>query len=509
MPPADALRTSFVAFACFRAQATTALRLASRHWRPEGLTPLKTLTVNPFCLKLIYSALRACLEIFVENKSRTFYIVTLGCKVNQYESQALREAWARAGFQECDAPKDAGQVVIHSCAVTANAVADTRAMVRRMHKAAPEAAIWLMGCAAEACGPKLAELPGVAGVIARKNKTAFILSGPRNPEEETRAAEKTPLIFPPLAISSYPRARPVIKVQDGCSHGCTYCIVPLTRGRSVSRPPEDILAEMRRLHEAGFQELILSGINLRQYGRDFAKSAPIRDFWDLLAFLEKNLAPEWSGRARWRLSSLEPGQLNEAALEVLSESRLVAPHLHISLQSGSPGVLKRMGRGHYRPENLPDFLEKLHSFWPRMGLGADLLMAFPGESEAEFEETRAFVEALPLTYAHVFPFSARPGTSAADLPGRIPHDVAEKRAAIIRELAAAKKEAFLRALLNRDDSRLRMVLESRESGLGVSEYYASCRLPREELASGVAAGELLTVRPLAVEDGLLLVTRKS
>lgn len=450
----------------------------------------------------------------MEDKSRAFYIVTLGCKVNQYESQALREAWARAGFQECDAPEKAGQIVIHSCAVTANAVADTRAMTRRMHKAAPEAALWLMGCAAEACGPQLAELPGVARVIDRKSKTAFILSGPKNPREEEPAAaaadaEKAPLTFPPLAISSYPRARPVIKVQDGCSHGCTYCIVPLTRGRSVSRSPEDVLAEMHRLHEAGFQELILSGINLRQYGRDFSKSAAIRDFWSLLAFLEKNLAPEWAGRARWRLSSLEPGQLNENALEILSQSRLVAPHLHISLQSGSPSVLRRMGRGHYRPESLPDFLAALCKTWPLMGLGADLLMAFPGESEAEFEETRAFVQALPLTYAHVFPFSARPGTTAADLPERVPHEVAEQRAAVIRDLAAAKKEAFLRALLNREDNRLRMALESRESGLGVSEYYASCRLPREELASGVAAGELLTVRPLAVEDDLLLVTRKS
>ena len=450
---------------------------------------------------------------------RAFFIVTLGCKVNQYEAQALREAWTGAGLAECGAPGEADEIIIHSCAVTANAVADTRAMVRRMRRAAPQAAIRVMGCAAEVCAEKLATLPGVAEVVRREGKGAFILTGPGE-----RAAKSPAPGFPPLSISGYSRARPVVKIQDGCSHGCTYCIVPLTRGRSVSRPPEDILAEMRRLHAAGFPELILSGINLRQYGRDFPKNAAIRDFWELLSFLEKNLAPDWAGRARWRLSSLEPGQLGSAALEALAASRMVAPHLHISLQSGSPAVLKRMGRGHYRPDALPDFLAALSRAWPTFGLGADILIGFPGESDAEFEETRAFIEALPLTYAHVFPFSPRPGTAAAALPAQTPHEIAESRASAIRGMASAKKDAFLRALLaheNRGAARplrsedrgagenavLRIVLEGRESGLGVSEYYASCRLPEAELMDGANLQGLLPVRPLAVEDGLLLVTR--
>lgn len=472
-----------------------------------------------------------------------FFIVTLGCKVNQYEAQALREAWTSAGLAECGTPGEADEIIIHSCAVTANAVADTRAMLRRMHRAAPKAAIRVMGCAAEVCPEKLTALPGVAEVIQREGKTAFILAGPEDRAPTGgNATPKIPgpsfipgpdgeldpspdlivdqtiapspsqgpvLLFPPLAISGYARARAVVKIQDGCSHGCTYCIVPLTRGRSVSRPPEDILAEMRRLHAAGFSELILSGINLRQYGRDFPKGSAIRDFWELLTFLEKNLAPDWVGRARWRLSSLEPGQLDEAALEALSNSRMVTPHLHISLQSGSPTVLKRMGRGHYRPGALPDFLATLRRAWPVMGLGADILVGFPGESEAEFEETRALAQALPLTYAHVFPFSPRPGTAAATLPEPTPFKTAEERAASIRNIAATKKNTFLAMLLARasESPPLRMVLESRESGLGVSEYYAACRLPPQELTEGTAPSNLLTVRPLCIEDGLLLVTR--
>ena len=437
---------------------------------------------------------------------RVFHIASLGCKVNQYESQALREAWRKAGHTESGDPAGAEIIIIHTCAVTANAVGDVRAMVRRLHRAAPQASIRLMGCAAEVCAPELKNLPGVAEVVQRRDKTAFILRGPDRGHGQTmagRTPEPPRPDFPPLGISDYHRARPVVKIQDGCSHGCTYCIVPLTRGRSVSRPPEDILAEMVRLHEAGFQELILSGINLRQYGRDFPRAAPVRDFWTLLAWLEERLAPEWAGRARWRLSSLEPGQLGEAALIALSGSRMVAPHLHISLQSGSPAVLKRMGRGHYDPATLPEFLESLRRSWPVMGLGADILMGFPGESEAEFEETRVFAQDLPLTYAHVFPFSPRPGTSAAVMSGHLPRELAEERAAVIRDIASVKKEEFLRFLLERPNNILCMVLESRDTGLGVSEYYVSCRLREADIPAEAKAGALLKVRPVSVENNLL------
>lgn len=415
---------------------------------------------------------------------------------------------------ESGGPGEADIIVVHTCAVTANAVSDVRAAARRLHRSAPKAGIWLMGCAAEVCAPQLAALPGVAGVVARKDKAAFIAHGPEY--VAIPPAESVDPAFPPLAISDYVRARPVVKIQDGCSHGCTYCIVPLTRGRSVSRPPEDILAEMSRLHAAGFQELILSGINLRQYGRDFPRTAYIRDFWTLLAWLEERLAPDWAGRARWRLSSLEPGQLGEAALSVLSGSRLVAPHLHISLQSGSPAVLRRMGRGHYDPATLPEFLKALRQAWPVMGLGADILMGFPQESEAEFEETRAFAQDLPLTYAHVFPFSPRPGTSAAAMPGHLPRELAEERAAVIRDIASVKKEAFLRFLLDRPGKEtggesgngLRMILESRDTGLGVSEYYASCRLSEADFPAEAKAGQLLAVRPVGLERGVLRVALK-
>ncbi len=445
-------------------------------------------------------------------EQRTFYLDTLGCKVNQYETQALREAWQGLGFAECPTPENSSLLIVHSCAVTANALSDVRAHIRRLHRANPDAAIMVMGCAAEVCGSDLIGLPGVVRIVSRAAKADFILTGPDSKNDCLPGQVAEP-VFPPLCISGYTRARPVIKCQDGCSHGCTYCIVPLARGRSVSRPPEDILAEMRRLHEAGFAELIISGINLRQYGRDFPKAAPIRNFWDLLAWLENELVQDWAGQARWRLSSLEPGQLAEQALDTLGQSRLIAPHLHISLQSGSPTVLRRMGRGHYAPEMLGDFLGNLRRAWPVMGLGADILMGFPGESEAEFEETRLFIQALPLTYAHVFPFSVRPGTKAATLPDHLPRQVKDTRAALIRSLAEAKKSAFLHALIQRSAAdpaaSLKMVLESRDRRLGVSEYYASCCLAEagRPLGALLTPGALVTVRPVSIADGVLQVVQ--
>jgi MiaB/RimO family radical SAM methylthiotransferase len=372
---------------------------------------------------------------------KRFQIFTLGCKVNQYESQALREAWEAGGWAELPAgrpPAEADLILVNTCAVTAKAVADARAMVRRLNREAPQADILVSGCAAEAMLEEFTALPGVREVIGRAGKASLL----RLPEQSLPGASADQA-FPDFRISGYDRSRAVIKIQDGCSHNCTYCIVPTTRGKSVSRPGLEILAEAKRLLASGFREITLSGINLRQYKHDHEG----RDgFWGLLYFLEKELAPEWAGRARLRISSLEPGQLGEQALEVLSSSRLVAPHLHLSLQSGSPKVLKRMGRGHYDPAAITSFLRSLHSIWPLFALGADLLTGFPGENEAEFEESLELCHTLPLSYAHVFPYSRRPGTVAATLPDQLPQALKKQRARILRQVVQAKQQDFLARL---------------------------------------------------------------
>ena len=462
----------------------------------------------------------------------TFFLATLGCKVNQYESHALREAWLGRGLRETKDPARAGIILVNSCAVTAKAVADVRATVRRLNRAAPEAAIIISGCAAEVLEKELAGLPGVRAVVGQADK-AGLLTAKTDKADLLAALSFTAVdsgdtAYPPFAVSGYDRSRAVLKIQDGCSHGCAYCIVPLARGRARSRAYEDAVEEAGRLLRAGFREIVISGVNLRQFRlsgsvcRD-TSAAPSSfdaklshypltpdagcDFWDFLSRLDGALAPEWRGRARLRISSLEPGQLGHKALEVLQACEMLAPHLHLSLQSGSPSVLRRMGRGHYDPAFLPEFFTALQRIWPVFGLGADLLTGFPGESEVEFAQGLGLCRALPLTYAHVFPYSRRPGTRAASMPDQTPPDVKKDRAARLRALVQEKKKHFLHFLLTLP--RLQVVFEDREEQdgsvppRGVCEFYADCALAGPD--ADLPRREIVMVRPLAVQKGGLVV----
>ncbi len=433
-----------------------------------------------------------------------FTLITLGCKVNQYESHALREAWLAAGLTEASDPALADIVCINSCAVTAKAVADVRSGVSRARRAAPDASIILTGCAAQVLAEELAALPGVTAVIPQDAKAELLslaiplyrgVKGPQAPCGDSKGAT---LLWPAFAVSGYDRSRALVKVQDGCSHRCTFCIVPLTRGPSRSRPATESLAEVRRLLDAGFREITLSGINLAQYGRDLASP---HDFWDLAAYLDRELAPEWAGRARLRLSSLEPGQLDPKALEVLASARLIAPHLHLSLQSGSPDVLRRMGRGHYNPGLLSDFCANLARVWPRFGLGADILTGFPAETESEAKETENLVKSLPFTYAHVFAYSPRPGTWAATATGAGPAAVKKSRSARLRHLLAVKKDAFLRGCL--DLPLVHVAWEGTDGG--VNEFYSDCRFTGERPPERTMQRALLAACPVATDKGRLLV----
>ncbi|SFJ44134.1 radical SAM methylthiotransferase, MiaB/RimO family [Desulfomicrobium apsheronum] len=384
-----------------------------------------------------------------------FFLTTQGCKVNQYESQAIREALVTDGLMETHDPALADIVLINSCAVTERAVLDLAKLVRSLASANPKPWIVVMGCAVEADRERILAMDAVDEIIAQKDKTR--LGSPDQPQAP----------FPALAISGYNRARGVIKVQDGCSHGCTYCIIPTTRGRSVSRPSEEIISEASRLLDSGIREISLCGINLRHYGRDLPAK---EDFWDLLAAVDQALSPRWAGRARLRLGSLEPGDLNAKALSTLAQSRLMTPHLHISLQSGSPEVLRRMGRGHYGPEQIFDFLQDLSEIWPVFGLGADLIAGFPGETQAHADETMDVVQRLPLSYAHVFPYSERPGTPAVLFKGSVPGHIRRERAKTLRQAVARKRADFLLELLKLP--AMDVALE--DGGTGMNEFYVEC-----------------------------------
>lgn len=492
-----------------------------------------------------------------------FFLVTFGCKVNQYETQALREAWQKLGGEESSTADGADVVCVNSCAITSKGERDARNAVFRLRREAPKARLILTGCAARLfadykprpgatwsapdlliaqehkdvllqgpwvtppVGPHsltpLVERPAGTSHTGSASKPAAAIPDTAPVTEDKTSQSAQPQAFPPFAISTFKRARPVLKVQDGCAHRCTYCIVPLTRGRPHSRPADDIIAEARRLLEAGHVEIMISGINLGQYGRG---SEHMGDFWELLRTLDAALSPEFAGQARFRISSLEPGQLNERGLDTLLGCGLLCPHLHISLQHGSQSVLKRMGRGHYNAGMLEKAVTSLSAHWPVMGLGADIIAGFPGETEEDVQELLALIERLPLTYAHVFPYSRRPGTAAERFDKQVPHALKLERAARIRQAVTQKQRAFLEAQLQlplmwlaADVADVAGAAQNRAKGgaaknlKGVNEYYAACFMPNQPLAmnenvlptGAQPRSGLLAVRPVAVTDKGLLV----
>ncbi len=421
-----------------------------------------------------------------------FWLTTLGCKINQYESESIRQRWLQMGYEQAESDAEAHEVVINSCAVTASALRDLRQTVRALNRRNSSAKIIITGCAAQVFADELAELPGVSEVIPQERKSELLKLEDRRAEAEQR------VIFQPFEIKDYQRSRAVVKVQDGCSHRCTYCIVPITRGPSVSRDADDVLHEIRRLLDAGFREMVISGINLSHYGRDFSERI---DFWDLMERIEDEFSAEWGGKARLRISSLEPGQLDDRALDIFSRSKLICPQLHLSLQSGDRSVLKRMGRGHYKPEDVLVFIEKLQNVWPVLGLGADILTGFPGETEEEFQNTLDFCRKLPLSYAHVFPYSIRPGTAAAEMKGQLDGGTKKERGRILRELVEQKKQEFLGKISSMDS--LKMLFQNKKKG--ICEFYSTCEL---EEPFTKAPCELVEVVPVRVDEDKLIVKVK-
>lgn len=243
---------------------------------------------------------------------------------------------------------------------------------------------------------------------------------------------------------------------------------------------------------------MISGINLRQYSQEYLGDR--LNFWGFLKIVEKEFGAEWKGRARLRLSSLEPAQLNDEGLEVLAQSSLLCPHLHLSLQSGSAAVLQRMGREHYTPEYMAEQINKIKSFWHTFGLGADFLMGFPGETEQELNETLALVDALPFTYAHVFPYSVRKGTKAEKMPGHLEKHVRQEHAQKVRVKTEEKKQQFLQTMLEKKHMHLSLDMGTNE---GWNEYYVACRLE-----NAPKTHELLAVKPIRMEKNTLIAEQQ-
>lgn len=348
----------------------------------------------------------------------------------------MAEQLASAGYLQRDFSAGADLVIINTCTVTAKTDSQSRKLIRRARRCNPRSRVVVTGCYAQVDAESLARLPGVALVLGNQEKHQLLSQladldhHPRIVVSDLRAGN------PEVAMQvdcDAQRSRAFLQIQNGCDAFCSYCIIPYARGASRSVMPEQISEQVQRLVAAGYQELVLTGIHIGQYGRDL----PARtDLHRLLLQIAPQLAD-----ARLRLGSLEPTELPDDLLDYLTKNRHICPHYHIPLQAGNNRVLQQMNR-RYTCDFFSKLLRKIRYSQPHAGLGTDLIVGFPGETDDDFEQTYAFVESLPLSYLHVFPYSRRPGTSAAHFPRQVPAEVAKDRAARIRQLGAEKLREF-------------------------------------------------------------------
>jgi threonylcarbamoyladenosine tRNA methylthiotransferase MtaB len=419
---------------------------------------------------------------------RTAALATLGCKVNQCESAYLEEKLTQANFLLSTCSQQADLYCINTCAVTARAAMQSRQAVRRAVRLNPEAAVVVMGCYAQIAVDEIAAIPGVTHILGTTEKLQLLdyLSPPpanqlpcihtRNARETTAAA--------PLVFSNFTnRTRAFLKVQDGCDAFCSYCIVPYARGGSRSIPLESILSQVRRFLHHGYQEIVLTGIHLGQWG---SALEPEQELIFLLRSILHHCPP-----ARLRLSSLEPGEITPDLLEMIANEPRLCPHLHIPLQSGDAAILSRMNR-HYHPDSYRDLvLEAAHRI-PPLAVAADVLVGFPGETDECFHNTYRLIDALPLAYLHVFPFSPRPHTPAADMQGQVAPEIIRQRCKLLAELDKAKRLTFLHRFLGK--MRPVLVENRRDQATGMLCGFSDNYLPVLLRADSVLENQVVMAR---------------
>jgi threonylcarbamoyladenosine tRNA methylthiotransferase MtaB len=401
-------------------------------------------------------------------------ILTFGCRLNAYESEVIRTHAAAL----------ADTVVVNTCAVTAEAERQARQAIRRIAREQPDARIVVTGCAAQLDPASWSALPNVARVLGNEDKLRPESWRPDAPGAVTdiMAARET---APHLVTGFAGRARAFVQVQQGCDHRCTFCIIPFGRGPNRSVPIGAVVTQVRLLVESGFQEVVLTGVDIASYGADLPGTPRLGQLVRRLLALVPELP-------RLRLSSVDPAAIDDDLWRLLGEEPRLMPHLHLSLQAGSDLILKRMKRRHLRAEAL-SVVERARALRPGIAIGADLIAGFPTETDALFQETLDFVRDAALPYVHVFPYSERPGTPAARMPA-VPRPVRRERAARLREAGREVARSFLAGQVGRI-----IALLVEQGGTGHSEHFAPVRL-----AGDASPGQLLAARVTGATDDMLL-----
>ena len=380
----------------------------------------------------------------------SFYVENFGCRATQADGAALERDLEARGLARAQRAGEAGLVVLNSCTVTASADRDVRAAIRRIHRENPACRILVTGCYAQRAPEELAQLEGVSWVVGNSHKhqvaeiateSGFVPLAQVAAPAPTFVGDifaHTELLAAPVFGAGADHTRPNLKVQDGCYNRCSFCIIPYVRGQSRSLPREEVLRQVRALVDAGYREVVISGINLGRWGRDLGPASGFKEL--VRAILEE------TDLEKLRLSSVEPMDWSDELIGMMAASPRVARHAHVPLQTGSDRILRAMHRK-YRPWHYEDRVRKIRAALPTAAIGADVMTGFPGESEQDFEESRTFIASLPFTYLHVFTYSSRPGTPSAEMPHQVPVEVARERNRVLRELAAEKNLEFRRSFV--------------------------------------------------------------
>lgn len=458
----------------------------------------------------------------------TFHLLNFGCRASQADGAALKRQLLEAGFEEAATPEQSGVTVLNTCTVTASADAEVRQMVRRIHRANPNCRILVTGCYAQRAPSEIAHLEGVAWVVgnSHKHRAVDILktgSGagavgpcvgkaqvvPAAPLVQIRSARagsdnhQEPVApraevlvgeiseeFHFAPVFSDDRTRPTLKVQDGCNARCSFCIIPEVRGPSRSLAPAVVIEQICELESAGYKEVVLSGINLGSYGKDLYPRV------NFLGLLERILRETFI--ARVRISSIEPMDVTSELVGLVAGETRLARHFHVPLQSGCDRMLRLMKRRYWAAQ-YAERISAIRELIPDCGIGADVMLGFPGETDEDHSRSLRFIESLPFSYLHIFPFSARPGTAAAGMPGRVDPRTVRARGQEIRTVIAEKRGAFLTRQLGSALSVLTLSDTEEHDSVALSSNFLKVILP----GCNVPVNRLLEARVGRVVNGVL------
>ncbi|MDF2839254.1 MAG: mtaB [Clostridia bacterium] len=428
-------------------------------------------------------------------KKVAFY--TLGCKVNQYETEAMIESFEGAGYKTVEYEEGADVYIINTCTVTNMGDRKSRQIIRRALDSNPEAFIAVVGCYSQISPDKVIEIPGVKLVVGTNERARIVELVEYSQDKEEKVNMVSDIMevneFEEMSIKNYKsRTRAFLKIQEGCDQYCSYCIIPYARGHIRSRKPESILDEVRHLALNGIMEIVLTGIHVASYGRDLGDTS-------LIDIIEQ--VHQVEGITRIRMSSVEPKTLNDEFIDRLSKLPKICRHFHLSLQSGCDATLKRMNRK-YTTEEYINVVKKLRVVFPDVAITTDLIVGFPGETEEEFESTVDFIKKVNFSGIHVFKFSPREGTPAAKYKNQVSPQIKEQRSSVITEIALEMETAFKNKFI---DKKMEVLFEYKlQNQDNAYEGHTDNYLKVIAVSDESLRGKLIPVKIISLKEDFLL-----